>query len=110
MEGKDITVSKVQALASAADRCWIAIISRNLEAFASAYRDSFNAQVAMFPAMIQGSVQSFIDKYSALPDVQAWKMPGAGGGGFLACVVTDASAFVTEHPEAIRLTIRRAGM
>lgn len=110
VEGKDITVSKVQALASAADRCWTAIISRNLQAFASAYRDSFNAQVAMFPAMIQGSVPSFIDKYSALPDVLAWKMPGAGGGGFLACVVTDASAFVTEHPEAIRLTIRRAGM
>ena len=110
VEGKDITVSKVQALAAAADRCWTAIISRNLEAFASAYRDSFNAQVAMFPAMIQGSVQSFIDKYSALPDVLAWKMPGAGGGGFLACVVTDASAFVTEHLEAIRLTIRRAGM
>ena len=110
VEGKDITVSKVQALASAADRCWTAIISRNLEAFASAYRDSFNAQVAMFPAMIQGSVQSFIDKYSALPDVLAWKMPGAGGGGFLACVVTDASAFASGHPEAIRLTIRRAGM
>ena len=64
----------------------------------------------MFPAMIQGSVQSFIDKYSALPDVLAWKMPGAGGGGFLACVVTDASAFASGHPEAIRLTIRRAGM
>ena len=110
VEGKDITVSKVQALASAADRCWTAIISRNLEAFASAYRDSFNAQVAMFPAMIQGSVQSFIDKYSALPDVLAWKMPGAGGGGFLACVVSDASAFASEYPEAIRLTIRRAGM
>lgn len=110
VEGKDITVAKVQALAAAADRCWTAIISRNLEAFASAYRDSFNAQVAMFPAMIQGSVQSFIDKYSALPDVLAWKMPGAGGGGFLACVVTDASAFASGHSEAIRLTIRRAGM
>ena len=81
----------VPTLASAADRCWTAIISRNLEAFASAYRDSFNAQVAMFPAMIQGSVQSFIDKYSALPDVLAWKMPGAGGGGFLACVVRKPS-------------------
>ena len=45
----------------------------------------------MFPAMIQGSVQSFIDKYSALPDVLAWKMPGAGGGGFLACVVRKPS-------------------
>lgn len=101
VEGKDITEAKVRALASAADRCWSAIISRNLDAFATAYRDSFNAQVAMFPAMIQGSVQSYIDKYSAMPEVLAWKMPGAGGGGFLACVVTDASTFATEHPEAI---------
>ncbi len=83
---------------------------RELSEFASAYMASFDAQVAMFPAMIQGCVQSFIDKYSAMDDVLAWKMPGAGGGGYLACVVTDASAFVTEHPEAIRLTIRRAGM
>ena len=110
VEGKDITEAKVRALASAADRCWSAIISRNLDAFATAYRDSFNAQVAMFPAMIQGSVQSYIDKYSAMPEVLAWKMPGAGGGGFLACVVADASTFATEHPEAIPLTIRRAGM
>lgn len=110
VEGKDITEKKVKALASAADRCWSAIISRNLDAFATAYRDSFNAQVAMFPAMIQGSVQSYIDKYSAMPEVLAWKMPGAGGGGYLACVVTDAAAFASAHPEAIPLTIRRAGM
>lgn len=110
VEGKDITEAKVRALASAADRCWAAIISRNLDAFATAYRDSFNAQVAMFPAMIQGSVQSYIDKYSAMPEVLAWKMPGAGGGGFLACVVTDASVFASTHSEAIPLTIRRAGM
>lgn len=110
VEGKDITEAKVRALASAADRCWSAIISRNLDAFATAYRDSFNAQVAMFPAMIQGSVQSYIDKYLAMPEVLAWKMPGAGGGGFLACVVTDASVFTSTHSEAIPLTIRRAGM
>ena len=110
VEGKDITEAKVRALASAADCCWSAIISRNLDAFATAYRDSFNAQVAMFPAMIQGSVQSYIDKYSAMPEVLAWKMPGAGGGGFLACVVTDASVFASTHSEAIPLTIRRAGM
>ena len=110
VEGKDITEAKVRALASAADRCWSAIISRNLDAFATAYRDSFNAQVAMVPAMIQGSVQSYIDKYSAMPEVLAWKMPGAGGGGFLACVVADASVFASTHSEAIPLTIRRAGM
>lgn len=108
VEGKDITEPKVKALAAAADRCWDAIMKKDLQAFAEAYRDSFNAQTAMFPAMIQGSVQSYIDKYK--DKVLAYKMPGAGGGGYLACVVEDAEKFSKEHKEAIRLTIRRSGM
>lgn len=107
VEGKDITEVKVRALAQAADECWEAILQKDLERFASAYKASFEAQVAMFPAMIQGSVQSYIDRYSQFSGVLAWKMPGAGGGGYLACVVTDALSFATEHSEAIRLTIRR---
>lgn len=110
IEGMDITPAKVAALAGAADRCWEAIMNMNLDAFAAAYRDSFEAQVAMFPAMIQGCVQSYIDKYGAMEDVLAWKMPGAGGGGYLACVVRDTAAFCSEHPEAIALKIRRSGM
>ena len=110
VEGKDINEPKVKALADAAGRCWEAIISLDLNAFASAYKASFEAQVAMFPAMIQGSVQSYIDRYSALPGVLAWKMPGAGGGGYLACVVEDAPAFAAAHPETILLKIRRPGM
>ena len=103
--GKDITPAKVRALAAAADDCWKAIQSRDLEAFAAAYKASFEAQVAMFPAMIQPGVQDYIDRYSALDGVLAWKMPGAGGGGYLALVCRDRSAF----PEgAISLTIRRS--
>ena len=108
VEGKDITEAKVKALAAAADDCWKAILDKDLQAFASAYKASFEAQVALFPAMIQGCVQGYIDQYR--DKVLAWKMPGAGGGGYLACVVTDASTFAAEHPEAIRLTIRRPGM
>ena len=106
VEGKDITEAKVRALAGAADRCWEAIMREDLNAFAAAYRDSFNAQTAMFPAMIQGSVPSYIEKYEK--HVLAYKMPGAGGGGYLACVVDNAEAFCKEHEEAIALTIRRA--
>ena len=83
-------------------------MAKDLSAFAKAYKASFNAQTAMFPAMIQGSVQAYIDKYK--DQVLAWKMPGAGGGGYLACVVADADTFAREHQEAIRLTIRRSGM
>ena len=109
IEGMNVTKEKVQTLAKAADNCWEAIMNTDLELFAKAYKDSFNAQVAMFPAMIQGCVQNYIDKYSAIDDVLAWKMPGAGGGGYLACVVKDTESFCKNHPEAIKLKIRRSG-
>ena len=107
MEGKDITEAKVKTLANAAERCWEAIMNKDLKAFSEAYRDSFNAQTALFPAMIQGCVPSYIQKYEH--QVLAYKMPGAGGGGYLACVVDDAAQFSDKHPEAIQLTIRRPG-
>lgn len=123
VEGKDITETKVKALAKAADDCWNAIIVRDLKAFAAAFKASFEAQVAMFPAMIHPSlecrdegsesvekvesIQQVIDWWSAVPGVLAWKMPGAGGGGYLACVVEDAPQFVQMHTESFKLTIRR---
>ena len=108
VEGKDITEQKVRLLAQAADACWDAILRTDLGDFARAYRASFEAQVGMFPAMLQPGVQDYIDRYSSMPGVLAWKMPGAGGGGYLALVIDDAKAFCQEHGEAIPLTIRRA--
>lgn len=117
VEGKDINEAKVTALAAAADACWDAILRHDLDAFAAAYLASFNAQTAMFPGMItpsingrvceEASVQPYIDIYSALPEVLAWKMPGAGGGGYLVLVVKDAKAFAEEREEAIEIHIRR---
>lgn len=84
VEGKDITPEKVSRLTDAAERCWHAIMARDLGGFAEAFRDSFNAQIAMFPAMMQPGVQEYIDQWS--PKALAWKMLGAGGGGYLALV------------------------
>ena len=61
----------------------------------------------MFPAMIQPGVQEYIDRYSIMNEVLAWKMPGAGGGGYLALVIDDIETFCQVHEEAIPLTIRR---
>ena len=74
--------------------------------------------IIMFPGMITPTyvghpeednsyIREAIAHYSAMSDVHAWKMPGAGGGGYLALVVTDAKTFVESHPEAFELHIRR---
>ena len=110
VEGKRVTAEGAQALAAAADRCWTAIMALDLEAFAAAYAASFEAQVAMFPARMQPGVQDVIDRYAGDGDVLAWKMTGAGGGGYLLLVVNETDGFLAEHPEAIRIVARRPGM
>lgn len=119
VEGKDITTEKVRNLAEAADACWQAIMSKDLDAFAAAYMASFNAQIAMFPGMVTPTyigheneyksdyIQCTIDTYSNMDDVLAWKLAGAGGGGYLALVVKDSKAFCNRNAEAIELHIRR---
>ena len=92
----------VKALSSAADRCWEAIMKRDLAAFAEAYQASFEAQIAMFPAMVTPEVQAYIEQYR--DKALAWKLSGAGAGGYLALVVEEIPE------EAIRLKIRRREM
>lgn len=104
VEGKDITPEKVRDLTEAAGRCWDAIMRKDLKGFAEAFRDSFNAQVAMFPAMMQPGVAEWIDKIR--DKALAWKMLGAGGGGHLALVLPD-NATLTD--EMIPVKIRRRG-
>lgn len=118
VEGKDITPAKVQALADAAESCWNAILKKDLDAFAAAFKASFEAQIDIFPGMITPTyighpeqdnryIAETIAHYSAIDDVLAWKMPGAGGGGYLALVVKDAKQLIAQYPEAIELHIRR---
>jgi len=94
-----INTENVQALAQASDRAWEAIKQQDLKAFAEAFKDSFNAQTCMFPAMVNTDIQQVIDSYRN--QALAWKLAGAGGGGYL--------ILVSEHPvkDAMRIKIRR---
>ena len=100
VEGKDIDAGKVKTLAAAAADCWEAIMRRDLSAFAKAFSASFEAQVAMFPAMMQPGVAEHIERWRER-GAMAWKMCGAGGGGYLALVFDEIPA------DAIRIKIRR---
>lgn len=103
--GKQVTPQGVKHLTSAADACWEAIMHKNLEAFAAAFQASFDAQIEMFPSMMQPGVQEYIDLYR--DKTMAWKMSGAGGGGYLALVCRTEAEMPTE---AVRIKIRRSGM
>lgn len=102
--GSRIDAEGVKRLTQASAECWDAIQTMDLEAFARAYQASFEAQVAMFPAMMAPGVSEYIDRYRG--KALAWKMSGAGGGGYLA-IVHDG----TSLPEgALPITIRRRDM
>lgn len=104
VEGKDINQVKVKALTDAATACWNSILGMDLDGFAKSFRASFDAQVDLFPAMMQPGVQEYID--SLKDKVLSWKMLGAGGGGHLLVVISDNS----ELPkDAIPVKIRRRG-
>ena len=102
VEGCKIDEEGVKALATAAEQCWEAILKCDLQAFADAFKASFEAQTTMFPAMLSNGVEEWIERYK--DKALAWKLSGAGGGGYL--------ALVCEVPpvEAIRVKIRRREM
>jgi hypothetical protein len=90
---------KAKALADAADDCWRAIKDRDVYAFGSAFKASFEAQIVMFPNMMNDMVAALIKKYRET--ALGWKLSGAGGGGYL--------ILVNDKPikDAIQVTARR---
>jgi len=94
-----ITIAGCKALSEAAESCWNAIMSRDLKGFGRFLRAGFEGQIAMFPNMMNGTLQEMIDVYHS--QVLGWKVSGAGGGGYL--------ILVSDHPieNSIKILIRR---
>jgi cytidyltransferase-like protein len=97
----EITAQGAKALSAAAEGCWQGILSHDLPAFGDYFRRSFEAQIAMFPNMMNEAVAELIEHYRGR--ALGWKLSGAGGGGYL--------ILVSEKPlpGTISIEIRRAG-
>ena len=70
-----------KALADATEENWGAILDQDIVKFGKTLRAMFDAQVAMFPAMMNERVAAVINKYR--DKALGWKLTGAGGGGYL---------------------------
>ncbi len=94
-----ITPERAKALADPTEVCWQAIQQRDIQAFGRSIRESFEAQIAMFPNMMNDSVARLIEKYRDV--ALGWKLSGAGGGGYL--------ILVSDRPieNAVRVIARR---
>lgn len=91
-----ITPQNVRKLSDAANDCWKAIKEKNTRLFGQSVRESFEAQVAMYPRMVNDDILNVLDKYKS--DALGWKLSGAGGGGYF--------IFVSENPITNALQVR----
>ncbi len=98
LENTNITSENVMSLTEAADLTWHGLIKQDIEIFSKGFRESFNSQVRMFPKMLNGKISQVIDQYKDIAG--AWKLSGAGGGGYLILISEK------EIPNSIRVKIR----
>lgn len=84
LAGTHIEETKATNLANAAVGVWEAMQRRDLKTFSAHFKASFEAQIAMFPNMVNPRITELIQTYQKL--ALGWKISGAGGGGYLVLV------------------------
>ncbi|MBQ3121112.1 MAG: adenylyltransferase/cytidyltransferase family protein [Bacteroidaceae bacterium] len=100
LEGTNITLEGAKALAAATERCWKALTACDIEEWGKASKESFYAQIAMYPNMAPREVLDSIELYKE--KVKGFKITGAGGGGYLV-LIND-----TPVENALKIRIRRS--
>jgi galactokinase/mevalonate kinase-like predicted kinase len=98
LEQTNISEVNVIKLTDAAEKAWEGLVRNDMKTFSEGFLDSFKAQVRMFPKMMNDKIAEVIDLYK--DKALAWKLSGAGGGGYLILISE------TKIPNTINLKIR----
>ena len=95
-ENANINAGSAGKLAAATEKCWNAIKAQNVKKWGEASRESFEAQLEMFPSMLTPEMTE------AIADCKdracGWKVTGCGGGGYLLLISEQ------EIPNTIKVT------
>ncbi len=84
LSNTNISAAGAKSLADATEDCWNAILKKDIQVFGTAFRRSFEAQISMFPDMVDEDILLTIEQYK--DKAWGWKLSGAGGGGYIILV------------------------
>jgi cytidyltransferase-like protein len=98
LENTNITTVNVKKLTDAAEMAWDGLNKKDIKTFSEGFLASFNAQVKMFPEMMNDKIEKVIESHKN--KALAWKLSGAGGGGYLILISEE------EISNAIKVKIR----
>ena len=99
LENSKILKANVRELADSSNQLWKSIMDKDLLSFGKYFLKSFNAQVKMFPNMMNNDLKNKIKIYEN--KCIGYKLSGAGGGGYLILVSNK------KINNSIRIKIRR---
>lgn len=83
----NINEDSVKKLVEASGECYDAILRKDMGGFGHFMTKSFEAQVEMFPLMVNDEIMSKIEVFRNI--ARGWKLSGAGGGGYIVLVGAD---------------------
>lgn len=98
LENTNISAENVNKLTAAAEMAWEGLNTKDIKTFSEGFTASFNSQIAMFPKMMNDKIARVIDMHR--DKALAWKLSGAGGGGYLILISEE------EIANAIKVKIR----
>jgi len=81
LDQTNISTANVKALSDAAELAWSGLLRKDIKTFSDGLKASFNAQIEMFPKMMNDKIAKVIDMHK--DKALAWKLSRAGGGGYL---------------------------